>query len=77
MEFYKPVKTNIDKDKAFQLGWTQQEWQDSVIYAEELTRIKLYYYNDNGDLQRIEKIDTSYLFLDLIQRVPPAVNRHK
>ncbi len=73
-EYFKPYKGTIAEEMAFQLGWTQEKYTDSIIYGEELIRTKQYYYNDDGELQRIEEKDTSYLFLDLYQKATPYVN---
>ncbi len=74
-EFYKPIKDTISEGMAFQLGWKYGKSKDSIIYGEELIRIKEYRYNNSGELQRIEKIDTSFIFRHFFNYAPPAEER--
>ncbi len=75
VEYYKPHKDTISEGMAFQLGWKYGQATDSTIYGEELIRIKEYRYNNKGELQRIENIDTSYIFRHFFNYALPAEER--
>lgn len=68
VEYYRARKIKIDPVVVFQLGWTNK---DSIVYGQELVKLKRFIYDSEGNKLKPKLIDTSFISLPLLQMVKP------